>query len=170
VEPTTQGRRWREGLPFSVRNKAAFEAGVDSVRARPQGGLVRRPVDRRGTRNKFQDLDPVEDPNSWTIVCSYSVACEPIESFVRQERHSQETFMAMGCLLHEPRTYRSSRHVTDSAITAGCGARRWDGYAMHDDWHLDRVVLAIRSATQSPGEPGVADALAAAIANQQGRE
>jgi plasmid replication initiation protein len=39
-----------------------------------------------------------------------------------------------------------------------------------DDWHLDRVVLAIRSAAQSRGEPGVADALAAAIAKQEGRE
>jgi hypothetical protein len=46
----------------------------------------------------------------------------------------------------------------------------WDGYAMHDDWHWERVVSAIRSATQIPGKPGVADALAAAIAKQQGRE
>jgi hypothetical protein len=41
---------------------------------------------------------------------------------------------------------------------------------MHDDWHLDRVVSAIRSAVESPGEPAIADALAAAVANQQGRE
>jgi hypothetical protein len=37
---------------------------------------------------------------------------------------------------------------------------------MHDDWHLDRVVSAIRSAAQVPGEPTVADALAAAIARR----
>jgi hypothetical protein len=37
-------------------------------------------------------------------------------------------------------------------------------------WHLDRVVLAIRLAAQSNGEPEVADALAAAIEKQQGRE
>jgi hypothetical protein len=42
---------------------------------------------------------------------------------------------------------------------------------MHDDWHLNRVVLAdIRSAAQVPGNSAVAEALAAAIANQQGRE
>jgi hypothetical protein len=41
---------------------------------------------------------------------------------------------------------------------------------MHDDWHLDRVVSAIRSAAQLPGKPEVADALAAAIAKQEGRE
>jgi hypothetical protein len=41
---------------------------------------------------------------------------------------------------------------------------------MHDDWHLDRVVSAIRSAAQGAGNREVADALAAAIANQQGRE
>jgi hypothetical protein len=41
---------------------------------------------------------------------------------------------------------------------------------MHDDWHVERAVAAIRSAAQSPGNPEVADALAAAIAKQQGRE
>jgi hypothetical protein len=41
--------------------------------------------------------------------------------------------------------YRSNKHVTDSAVAAGCGVHRWDGYIMHD-WHLDRVVSAIRSA------------------------
>jgi hypothetical protein len=41
---------------------------------------------------------------------------------------------------------------------------------MHDDWHPDRAVSAIRSAAESPGNPAVADALAAAIAKQQGRE
>jgi hypothetical protein len=66
--------------------------------------------------------------------------------------------------------YRCGKHVTDSAVAAGCGVRRWDGYTMHDDWHLDGVVSAIRSAAQVSGEPTVADALAAAIAKQEGRE
>jgi len=58
------------------------------------------------TRKKFQDLDPVEDPQFVDIVYSRSVTCEPIETFVRRHKcHSQETFMAIGCLLHEPRTY-----------------------------------------------------------------
>jgi hypothetical protein len=42
--------------------------------------------------------------------------------------------------------------------------------AMHDDWHLDRVVSAIGSTAQGPGNPAVADALAGAIGRQQGRE
>jgi hypothetical protein len=66
--------------------------------------------------------------------------------------------------------YRSNKQVTNSAVAAGYGVRRWDGYTMHDDWHLESVVSAIRSAAQSPSEPPVAEALAAAIANQQGRE
>jgi hypothetical protein len=41
---------------------------------------------------------------------------------------------------------------------------------MHDDWYTERVVFAIRSAAESPGEPAVADALGTAIAKQQGRE
>jgi hypothetical protein len=41
---------------------------------------------------------------------------------------------------------------------------------MHDDWHLNRVVSAIRSATQVPGEPAVADALAAAVDRREARE
>jgi hypothetical protein len=66
--------------------------------------------------------------------------------------------------------YRSNKHATDSAVAAGHGVRRWDGYTMHDDWNLEPVVSAIRSAAQSPSEPAVADALAAAIAKQEGRE
>jgi hypothetical protein len=65
--------------------------------------------------------------------------------------------------------YRSNKRVTDSAVAAGCGVRRRDGYTFHDDWHLDRVVSAIRSAAESPGESAVAAALAAAIANQEAR-
>jgi hypothetical protein len=57
--------------------------------------------------------------------------------------------------------YRVAKHVTDKAVAAGCGVHRWDGYTMHDDWHLDRVVSAIRWAAQVPDEPEVADALAA---------
>jgi len=41
---------------------------------------------------------------------------------------------------------------------------------MYDDWHLDRVVAAIRSAAQVPGEPVVADALAEAVGRQEARE
>jgi len=79
------------------------------------------------------------------------------------------TGVATGRLL-ELLGYRSDMHVTDSAVAAGCGVRRWDGYTMHDDWHLGRAVAAIMSAAQVPGKPAVADALAAAVANQQGRE
>jgi hypothetical protein len=79
------------------------------------------------------------------------------------------TAVAAGKIL-ERLGYRSDKHVTDSAVAAGCGVRRWDGYAMHDDWHLDGVVSAIRSAAQDPGRPEIADAFVAAIAKQQGRE
>jgi hypothetical protein len=79
------------------------------------------------------------------------------------------TAVAAGKML-ERLGYRFDKRVTDSAIAAGCGVRRWDGYAIYNDWHLDRVVSAIRSAAQVPGQPEVADALAAAIANQEGRE
>jgi hypothetical protein len=79
------------------------------------------------------------------------------------------TAVAAGKIL-ERLGYRSDKRVTDSAVAAGCGVRRWDGYALHNDWHLDRVVSNIRSAAQLPGKPAVADALAAAIAKQEGRE
>ena len=65
---------------------------------------------------------------------------------------------------------RFDKRVTDSAVAVGCGVRRWDGYTMHDDWHLDRAVAAIRSAAQGPGKPAVADALAVAVARQEARE
>jgi hypothetical protein len=78
------------------------------------------------------------------------------------------TAVAAGKIL-ELLGYRSKRHVTDAAFSAGCGVRRWDGFAMHDDWHLERAVAAIRSAAQDPGNPEVADALAAAIASRQAR-
>ena len=79
------------------------------------------------------------------------------------------TAVAVGRML-ERLGYRVDKRVTDSAVAAGCGVRRWDGYAIHYDWHLDRVVSAIRSAAQSPGNPAVADALAAAFARQEARE
>jgi hypothetical protein len=79
------------------------------------------------------------------------------------------TAVATGKLL-ERLGYRSDKHVTDSAVAARCGVRRWDVYATHDDWHLDGLVAAIRLAAQATGEPAVADALAAAVANQEGRE
>jgi hypothetical protein len=79
------------------------------------------------------------------------------------------TAVATGRLL-ERLGYRSDKHVTDAAVAAGCGVRRWDGFAMHDDWHVDRAVAAIRSAAQVPGDSAVADALAAAVGRQEGRE
>jgi hypothetical protein len=48
--------------------------------------------------------------------------------------------------------------------------RRWDGYILYCDWHLNSVVAAIRSAAQVPGKPAVAEALAAAVGRQEGRE
>jgi hypothetical protein len=77
------------------------------------------------------------------------------------------TAVAVGRML-ELLGYRVAKHVTDGAVAVGCGVHRWDGFAMHDDWHLERAVAAIRSAAQVPGEPAVAAALAAAIANQHG--
>jgi hypothetical protein len=79
------------------------------------------------------------------------------------------TAVAAGRIL-ERLGYRFEKHVTDAAVAARCGVRRWDGYALYDDWHLDRVVSAIRSAAQVPGEPAVADALGAAVARQEARE
>jgi hypothetical protein len=66
--------------------------------------------------------------------------------------------------------YRSDGCVTNSAMAAGFGVPRWNDFTMQNDWHLDRVLAAIRTAVQDPGEPAVADALAAAIANQEARE
>jgi hypothetical protein len=66
--------------------------------------------------------------------------------------------------------YRSHKCVTDSAIEAGFGVPRWNGFTMRDDWHLDRVLASLRTAVQDPKKPAIADALAAAVANQQGRE
>jgi hypothetical protein len=63
------------------------------------------------------------------------------------------TAVAVGRIL-ELLGYRSNKHVTDSAVAAGCGVRRWDGYAMHDDWLLERVVSAIGLAARVPGQPG----------------
>jgi hypothetical protein len=66
--------------------------------------------------------------------------------------------------------FRTGGNATDSAVRAGCGVRRWDGFAMHCDWHLERVVATIRSAAEVPGTPGVATAFVAAIAKQQVRD
>jgi hypothetical protein len=78
------------------------------------------------------------------------------------------TAVAAGKML-ERLGYRCGKHVTDSAVASGCGVRRWDGFALHYDWHLERAVAAIRSAAEVPGEPKVADALAAAVAKQEAR-
>jgi hypothetical protein len=66
--------------------------------------------------------------------------------------------------------YRSHGCVTNSAIAAGFGVPRWNGFTMQDDWHLDRVLAAIRTAVQDTENPAVADGLAAAIGRQQGRD
>jgi hypothetical protein len=66
--------------------------------------------------------------------------------------------------------YRVAKHVTDKAVAAGCGVHRWDGFTMHDDWHMERAVAAIRSAAEVPGNPAVADALAAAVDRREARE
>ncbi len=66
--------------------------------------------------------------------------------------------------------YRSEGSVTDSAVRAGCGVRRWDGFALFYDWHLERVLSAIRSAAEDPGTTAVAKALAAAVAKQNARD
>jgi hypothetical protein len=79
------------------------------------------------------------------------------------------TAVAAGRML-ELLGYRVAKHVADKAVAAGCGVHRWDGYTMHDDWHLERAVAAIRSAAEVPGNPAVADALAATIARQEVRE
>jgi hypothetical protein len=66
--------------------------------------------------------------------------------------------------------YRSEGSVTDSAVRSGCGVRRWNGFTLFYDWHLDRVLSAIRSAAEDPGTLGVANALAVAIARQNARD
>jgi hypothetical protein len=66
--------------------------------------------------------------------------------------------------------YRFEGSVTDSAVRAGCGVRRWDGFALFYDWHLERVVSAIRSAAEDPGTSAISNALAAAIAKQNARD
>ena len=66
--------------------------------------------------------------------------------------------------------YRSDGCVTDSAMEAGFGVPRWNGFTMQNDWHLNRVLAAIKSAAQDPEKPAIADALAASVAKQQGRE
>jgi hypothetical protein len=66
--------------------------------------------------------------------------------------------------------YRSDGCGTSSAMAAGFGVPRWNDFTMQNDWHLDRVLAAIRSAAQDPEKPAIADALAAAVAKQQDRE
>jgi hypothetical protein len=66
--------------------------------------------------------------------------------------------------------YRSKGSVTDSAVRSGCGVRRWDGFTIFYDWHLDRVLSAIRSASEDRDTSAVATALAAAIAKQNARD
>jgi hypothetical protein len=65
--------------------------------------------------------------------------------------------------------YRSDGCVTNSAMAAGFGVPRWNDFTMQNDWHLDRVLAAIRTAVQDTENPAIANALAAAIAKQQDR-
>jgi bifunctional ADP-heptose synthase (sugar kinase/adenylyltransferase) len=55
-------------------------------------------------------------------------------------------------------------------MSAGFGVPRWNGFTMQDDLHLARLVAVIKFAAQDPEKPAIADAFAAAVANQQGRE
>jgi hypothetical protein len=66
--------------------------------------------------------------------------------------------------------YRSDGCITDSAMEAGFGVPRWNGFTMQNDWHLDRVLAAIRTAVQDTENPAIANALVAAIGRQQGRK
>jgi hypothetical protein len=79
------------------------------------------------------------------------------------------TAVAAGRML-ELLGYRSNKCVTDSAMAAGFGIPRWNGFTMQDDWHLVRVVAAIRTAVQDTENPAMANAFAAAIGRQQGRD
>jgi hypothetical protein len=65
--------------------------------------------------------------------------------------------------------YRSDKCVTDKAIEAGIGVPRWNDFTMQNDWHLDRVLAAIRSAAQEPEKLAVADTLTKAIAKEEDR-
>jgi hypothetical protein len=62
------------------------------------------------------------------------------------------TAVATGRML-ELLGYRAAKHVTNSAVAAGCGVHRWDGYTMHDDWHVDRVVGGHHIGSRSPRQP-----------------
>jgi hypothetical protein len=66
--------------------------------------------------------------------------------------------------------YRSDGCVTNIAMAAGFGVPRWNDFTMQNDWHLERVLSAIRTAAQDTENPAVANALAAAVAKQEGRE
>jgi hypothetical protein len=47
--------------------------------------------------------------------------------------------------------------------------RRFDGDRFHIDWHLKRVVEAIRLAASCPDKPEIADAIAADVARQEAK-
>jgi hypothetical protein len=66
--------------------------------------------------------------------------------------------------------YRCDGCVTDSAMEAGFGVPRWNGFTMQDDWNLSLVVAAIRTSVQDTENPAIANALAAAIGRQQRRD
>jgi hypothetical protein len=55
-------------------------------------------------------------------------------------------------------------------MEAGLGIPRWNDFTLQNDWHLDRVLAAIRSAVQDAGKPEVANALTKAIAKEQDKQ
>src|SRR5580692_7148910 len=65
------------------------------------------------------------------------------------------TAVAAGRML-ELLGFRSNKCVTDSAMEAGFGVPRWNGFTMQNDWHLALVVAAIKSAAQDPEKPAIA--------------
>jgi hypothetical protein len=77
------------------------------------------------------------------------------------------TAIAAGKLL-ELLGYRSNKHVTDAAVSVGCGVRPWEIplCTMIGTWSVWSPLS--KSAAQDPGK--VADVLATAIASQHARE
>jgi hypothetical protein len=83
-------------------------------------------------------------------------------------RHLSITAVAAGRIL-DLMGYRSDGCVTNSAMAAGFGVPRWNDFTMQNDWYLDRVLAAIRTAVQDTENPVIANALTAVIAKQQYR-
>ena len=65
---------------------------------------------------------------------------------------------------------RAGGRVSDLAVAAELGVRRWDGERFFTDWNRDRVVEAIKSAVAGPDRPEVADAFRKAVPRQKAKE